>query len=429
MDRQRGDRARGTVLLVLVITGLALLSSSICFESFRPYKVVDERYVIAYTDTSDYVKLMTASRWTAFFEATPGDLGIEEQRKMLHHLGYVVVLALAQRTASLVSVSGRDALFLVNPFLIAINSVLLTLYMARHRVPIGVNLSLGLLYVLSLSSWVYGSLPDSWVMSGTFVLLVLFLQDIDVRPSLIAAALGLFMLNNFTLLGVVAALAPAVARRTRTTRGTVLGLAALGLLTVGIWLGALCALSALQPRYRPDLFIAETLRFKHALPENLPLLSVPRWGYNFVNLFLVSVVCNQGELNFSSRAILDTARSLPFGLLGLLAWITVLGILFRRVVTGWTSTIRAEGVLGALRRPEAPPLAVVVVMTVIGGVTLYYESLLYSPAMLPALVLVLGLTWTPKTRGELTLRWLLVGLVLTNSFMQVDRFRALLGAL
>src|SRR4029078_8046129 len=135
------------------------------------------------------------------------------------------------------------------------------------------------------------------------------------------------------------------------------------------------------------------------------------------------VVTDPDQLNFSGATLLRTVRHVPFGTLGVLVHLVALAI----VAVG---LVREAGEAGSVRaflsRDHVGWALFAGAFYAVGTGGLYADVLVYSPAILPVLVLLgarAARTATPPMR---VLAWVLAALVVINSVEQVLRFRMLL---
>ena len=389
-------------------------------------------------DASDYVRLLLASRWRLFFD-TPGETQLpkRELRKVVHHVAYFPVAEGLTRTLMLLAtplggLSPLGAIYAVNGVLTALNVVLFTLLLQRSGA--GASLVFVLLYACALSTWVYAAVPDTWVLSGTLVLLTLLAASAwPHRPGLVSAGValgvGLFMLNAFTLACLTLVLVPRLARASTTLPELILRAVGACLLSFLGWTVALHVLGRSQPAFAPLGFANDTLEFRSGFVGDFGPLSPLRWGFSFVQMFILSVIANQDRLNFSGLTIVRTAVNVPFGTMGVLLYLGVLAVLGWRLAGDVLHAVRRGCTRAFLSQEHVGWALFVGAWYVVGTVSSYADVILYSPAVLPVFVLLMARYVGTATPAMRALSWGAAALVAINSVEQILRFRALLAAL
>jgi len=403
--------------------------------TFQDRPVIEQKNdAIMEADASDYLRLLLDSRWRRYLDSRSEALQRSELRKVVHHVAYFPVAEGVSWTLRLLAapfggLSPRGAIFAVNGVLTALSIVLFTGLLRRFGA--GGSFAFVVLYACALATWVYAAVPDTWVLSGTLVLLTLVMAAVGSRrPALasigVALGVGLFMLNAFTLVCLVLVLVPRAARESATLPGLVWRAAGLGLLAVLVWAAALSTLALTQPAFALPRFVSDTLAFRSGFEGGLGVWSPLRWGFTFVHMFVLSVIANQDQLNFSGATLLRTVRHVPFGTLGVLVHLVALAIVSVGLVR---EAVEAGSVRAFLSRDHVGWALFAGAFYAVGTVGLYADVLVYSPAVLPVLVLLVARyvgTATPPMR---VLAWVLAALVVINSVEQVLRFRVLLATL
>jgi hypothetical protein len=237
------------------------------------------------------------------------------------------------------------------------------------------------------------------------------------------------MLNAFTLLAVILVLVPRFVRASATTIGLVSRTAAASLLAAAAWAAAMYALGSVQPLFEVPHFLDETIAFRSGIPERFSLLSPLRWGYSFVHMFVLSVIANQDRLNFSGRTVLRTVANIPFGTVGLSLYLALLMVMIYRLIRDAYHAVKRGSLRSLLSVNHVGCVLYVVAWYVVGTTGVHIDVLVYSPALLPVLILLLARYVGSATPTMRALSWAVAGLVLINSVAQVLRFRAALAAL
>ena len=415
-------------------TAIALVMGVVCAGTFSRFPVFDQATdVVMAADSSDYIRLIVGSRWLALFDESSGDvLSGEERRKVVHHILYFPVTEVLIRMSMGVAapfggVGRRGALFAANAVLTALNVIIFSVLL--HRLGRGRSIAFVLLYACSLSTWVYGALPDTWVLSGTLALLVLLMVVVGVPATIVSAAVGLFMLNTFTLGCALLTLVPRFVRESTTVCQFALRVAMAIGTTLLVWIGTLQALGSIQPLFGVQNFLWLTIDFGQNISQRWSLLSPVRWGFAFVQMFILSVISNQEFLNFGGLTIVRTLANVPFGTAGVLLYVTLLAIAAYRIGRELPRAT-TRGAMRSFLSEEHFGFALFILAfyaSKTAGAAL--DAVLYSPVVLPAFTLWLARhvdTTSPTTR---TVSWAAGILIAINSTAQVLWFRALIGAL
>lgn len=411
---------------------LAVMVAIVCSLTFLHYPVLDHRTsIVLEADTNDYVHLLMDSRWRWFLDPTAqASLTWEEQRKVLHHVAYFPVAEGVTRILMLLAapaggMARRTAIYAINGVLTLVNIVLLAVLL--RRLTPRASLAFVLLFVFSLSTWVYGALPDTWVLSGTFVLLTVLMASSRIPLGLVSAAIGLFMLNNFTLASATLILVPRVVGRSGETSGWLRRAVAATAPALVVWVVATQLLATTQPLFHLTDFARATAAFQHTLlPEPRSPVSPIRWGVAFAQLFVLSIICNQSALNVSAPALLRTAANVPFGSIG------VVLLLSAYVVAGYRflqEASQTDGRRSVLSGAHAGILLFVLAAYASGTLGIYVDIIVHSPVVVPSLVLLLARYVGTETRATRGLIWTLVGSAFVNAVLQVAQFRAVLDTI
>lgn len=421
----------------LVILPLFAVIYSVSFAD-RP--IIDVQHsVLAEADAANFMMLIRDFELTRTY-GDPTRRGearrVQDnaQKHKIHHTTYAIVAGYSfpviRRALGWFGVGERRAVYTVNALLTCVNIVLLFFLLARFN-PHGNGRGVFVvLYAGALSTWLYGSVPESWPFSGTMILLFLLAFYSDRYPPwALAALIGVAMLNNFVLGSLLVFMAALEVRRSETVRGFLAGLAASTAITFGVWLAGLTVLSLFDPTLRPDRFLAYTLWFRDFVEPGLPLYDPYVWASVVTNLFVNSVVSNQADPGIPQEALKFTLETSRIGLVATLVYLSLMAW----VVAQALRSLRARA-LEAGARPvlSEPGLHVIGYCGAMAGVTLllYYPGgFLYSTTVVPLLVLLACRFVDMSKRPQAALLYATVALVLMNNAIQVLRFRDALQAL
>ena len=405
-------------------------------HSFNTFPVIERQNLLGESDAASFAVLLTDFSLTRRYadEYQPTNRSIQDiaQKHKTHHFLYFVVGGVLYDVfygvRSVLGLDPHQALFEVNAFIGCVNLVLLALLL-RRLVP-GIPAAPFLLfYGLTLSSWIYYSVPESWPLSTSLLLGFLWLTYVRRWPWWgLALYLGAAMLNNLLLgvLGIFIALREASERPWLAALMRSAGAAGV---MVATWLGLLTGLSPIEPGLRPDHFVAYTLWFKRTVAfENLPITDPYVWQSAFTNLFVNTIVSNQPNPVVPQEALLHTLRSSVLGTAAVLVYLATLVVMS----AGLWRSIRAAPRGGSGFGVLADPLTHLAAFLALFGpavVFFYYGGgFLYSMLTVPLLTLLLA-RFVPESRWRWGLLAALLAMVIVNNAVQVGVFRTALRAL
>jgi hypothetical protein len=363
------------------------------------------------------------------YATNPRRLEDVAQKHKVHHalfgmLGRPVYL-IAKPVYAAAGWDPAKAVYAVNALIGALTLVLLYYflkYINRYGNPLTPFVAL---YAFSLSAWLWGSAPGSWPLSGACTLLILYLSARRALPrAVLAAMLGVFMLNNMTLGVLVIALGVPIIAEERPLLGRLARWASLGLIAGGVWLGLLMLLSYFDDSFRPDRVIAYSAWFKQYLGETAPLTSLYPWKSILSNMFVTAFASNQPNPRIPPEAVLFTLRGGGIGAVSTLAVVALLSAAIWNGVTTLRGQARQEGWRRLLQEELTIPL--VVHCMVLIGVTAalsYTSGLWYAPTYLPLVVILLCRYLDLRERRWQLLTYGTIALVIINNVVQIDRFR------
>lgn len=415
------------------VVGLLLLF--LCYSvSFRSFPIIDRQHsVLADADAANFKLLVEdfglGTRFGDERNAIHRGLGDTAQKHKIHHLLYAMVghqVYLVLRAAyTLLGLPAARAVYSVNAVITCFNLLLLALVMRGQNPRSNPTAPFLIFYAASLSTWLYGSVPESWPFSGTLVIGFLWLlQRERLHPALLAALLGVFMLNNLTLGALLVLLWLRLAGETPEWGKLVLRVASASVLTVGVWAGALWLLSFFDGSLRPDRLIGYTLWFKHYVAADLPLTSPYVWKSALSNLFINSLASNQSDPTVPQEALLLTLRQSRLGLVAVIGVASLLALTAVRLFQATAASLRSSGWRPALLREAGLRPAVYCLVMVGVTVVMYYGAgFLYSTTVVPMLALAMCRYLDLSRRLDLGVLCVTLGLMVVNNAEQVVKFR------
>jgi hypothetical protein len=416
----------------------------LCFAvyatSFAGIPVLERRHsVLGDADAANFAVLLRdfslSRKYGNEYASVGRTLGDNAQKHKIHHVAYAAVGGTAYRLARPVyralGIPAERALYAVNALVTCANLLLVALLLRRfnpHRNP---TLPFLVLYATALSTWVFGSVPESWPFSGTLVLgFLLLLGGRPLRPTLLGGVLGLILLNNIFLVVLLVPLGAALLRAGHRGLGLLGRAASAGAAMLATWAVALSALSLLDDSLRPDHFVRFTLWFRqfagnHFLPPYAPFV----WESAGTNLFVNSVVSNQGDPAVPQEALLATLTTSVLGAVAVLLFVAVLAVAAVGLVRETAGTARRAGWGEALREPALDLPLWCLTMLLLTVLVFYPSGFLYSTVVVPALVVALCRYLDLRVRYQWILLHAALLLIVVNNLSQVLRFRHALLAL
>jgi hypothetical protein len=363
------------------------------------------------------------------YATSPRTLEDVAQKHKVHHALFGIVgrpvYLLAKPVYAAAGWDPGKAVYAVNALIGALTLVLLYGFLRQVNRFGNPLIPFVALYAFSLSAWLWGSAPGSWPLSGAGTLLILYLSSRRaLPPAVLAAMLGVFMLNNMTLGVLVIALGVPILAEERPLLGRLARWASLGLIAGGVWLGLLLLLSRFDDSFRPDRLIAYSAWFKQYLGETAPLTSLYPWKSILSNMFLTAFTSNQPNPRIPPEAVLFTLRG---GGIGAVATLAVVALLVAGFWSGGRM-VREQARQAGWRRvlQEEPSIPLVVHLAVLVGVTAalsYTSGLWYAPTYLPLVVILLCRYLDLRERRWQILTYGTIALVIINNAVQIDRFR------
>jgi hypothetical protein len=351
------------------------------------------------------------------------------QKHKLHHVLFHMVGHMLYRGFGTVGFPPALALHAVPALLGALNLVLLFSILGRQYPASRARPVYLVLAGFALSPWIYGSVTDSWIFSVTLVLgfLVLWLATAP-RPWLAAAFVGVAMLNNPSLIALHVFTGLRAFADRRSWGRFVVTVGGAGLISVGVWLAGLLALSRFDADFAPGNIIAFGAFFRDRIQPKISILSFYYMKSVTTNQLINSFVSHQPDPTVPQDALLGTLRYSVFGTFVTFLYLAVVALAIRGAVREWRPRLREPGWLRALAGDHHS--GVVAYGAALLAINLYvcaYSGYLYSCVMVPLVVMFLFRYLEPQSR---TVRWFAyatTALIVVNSWLQIQLFRAALS--
>ncbi len=306
--------------------------------SFNRYEILEKKHsVLAEADTAAFDVLIKdfdpAKKYGDEYRLGDRQLGDVAQKHKIHHTLYFYVAGALGRVLTplneAIGVSPKQMLYTINALLSCVNIGLLYLLMGSLS-PSGRNpLPFVVLYGVSLSTWIYSSVTESWILSVT-LLLVFLLAYARRKDSflVLSVIVGVAMTNNIWLCTlftfILAQLAATSPRMTDFLKKAVGG----GVLALATWALTMSLFAIGDSSIGPLEYVRYTLWFKQHIAPPIILFESYFWKSTVTNVLVNSVVSNQSDPYVPQEALLLTIRQSALGIVAICFYLAVLLITF-----------------------------------------------------------------------------------------------------
>ena len=434
LDRGAGGLRRH--LWMLVLPAVFVLYSA----SFSDRPIIDrEDSVLGDADAANFAHLIRdfdlGRTYGDPYVSTDRTIGDTAQKHKIHHSLYAIVAGysfpILRGALGILGIGERRAVYSTNALVSCVNLILLFLLMGRFNPRGNPRIPLMILYAAALSTWVFGSVPESWPFSATLVLaFLLLLTSGRIRPVALAMCIGVAMLNNLTLGSLLLFVAAIHLRESDSLRVAVQRTALSTGATLATWMSGLSVLSLFDPALRPDRYIQYTLWFKDFTQLDLPPYSPFVWQSILSNLFVNSFVSNQSDASVPQEALLYTLQQSGLGIAAVVLWVSVLVLLGLRIVSDWRFRAAAQGWKRSFETDRAWDLVAYCASWVIVTLVLFYGGgFLYSTVVVPVVVIVACRFLDLGSWRQAVLVYSVLAVLIINNTAQILLFREVLASL
>ena len=357
------------------------------------------------------------------------------QKHKIHHLLYVMVGSLIYKTLSvlygLFGVSANQASYSVNALLSCFNLLLLAILLRYFNAGRGNTALLLFLYAFSLSTWIFSSVPGSWIFTTTLILLFLVLwYRFKCGPLVMSFFIGIAMLGNIFLFSLLIFLfiryLLSAQSAKELARKTVLS----SLVASATWIGLLSLLSLFDDSLRPDNFIRYTFWFKDFVADKLPFYSPYAWKVILSNLFVNSIVSNQPNPEVPLEALLYTLKGSPLGLITTLIYFGLCTVVLLRIFASLRGMAARHDVLRTmLGREEFHIISYCFVWILLTWIVFPPGAFVYSTTTVPLVMILIHRFVSIEKLSHRVLLYATVIMVTLNNIDQILKFRWALSAL
>lgn len=417
---------------MLILPFIFLLYSN-TFEGFSA--VTQEHNVVAEADSAYYTLLIQdfhlSHRYGDEYNTVNRGFGDRAQKHKIHHILYamtagVIYKALAPVYRSL-GLSDNQVLFAINALLSCLNIVLLHVLLRRFKIDTARSILLLVFYSFSLSTWIYGSVPESWTLSATLVLLFLILHFTEtIHPFVLALFIGISMLNNIFLISLYLFLFIALFLRYAESKTAFIAYSALSLfIIVGAWASLMFGLSLFDESLSPRNYINYTLWFRGFMSDPHPFYELTTWKMIVSNLYINSVLSNQPDPRVPPAALLTTLKGGTMGLVSTITYASIMLVLAVKAIGRYKRECAAAKRRAAdiLKKEEVQLLAYCLLWALLTLNIYAAGGILYSTVMVPAMVLLVGKILDPERKYQTALLAVAVFTVVVNNIDQIMIFR------
>lgn len=410
--------------------------------SFNSYDVVREEHsVLGDADASNYIYLFENFQLSRVYgdpytHTSEGrSIGDNAQKHKVHHILYVVVAAGIHAVLDAVygwlGLSWLRAVYSVNAVVVCVNLGLIYFLLPHFNPRHNPRFPFVVFYAFALSTWVFGSIPDSWPFTGTLILLFL-LAFYKTSPHylVLAALIGLFMLGNLILAFLLVFVLIKLLRQHADWVAVIARSLAAALVTLATWLSLLSGISLFDPHFRPDHYFKLTFWYKEFVSLDLTFLSPYVWKSVLSNLFITSIVSNQPDPFVPQEAMLVTIRTSFLGLVAAGAYVALLCLLGIATVRELRPVVASRGARYVLVEERGVHLLVCCALMVWITIFLYYASgFIYSTTIVGLIAMILCRFLDLSKPLHKALLYGALAVLIANNTAQVLRFREALAAM
>lgn len=407
--------------------------------SFNDLPIIERKHsVLGDADASNYALLLRnfeldkkmGNEWNAHHRS----IGDNAQKHKLHHIDYAIVGSAIYRIAAplyeRLGMPRGDALYAVNAIISIINMLLLALLLKGSKREGNSILPFVIFYAVTLSTWVFSSVPESWPFSATLVMLfMLALRRRPIRPVLLGCFLGVIMLNNI-FMAALAVLAWWQIAGEKTSAVNRLKRSAVVCAVAGVtWVGSLFVLSRYDSSFRPDNFVRYTIWFKQFTGLDLPRTDPYVWKSAGTNLFVNSIASNQPDPSLPQEALQTTLQGSTLGLFTTAAYLLLFLVAAITFGARAVQSLRGGGFRSLVTLSSTDAALWCVTMLCVTVVLFYASGFLYSAVVLPALMIFLASNLDLRSRWQQLLFYATLLLIVINNAAQIAAFHKALAVM
>lgn len=402
--------------------------------SFNDFKILEQKHsVLAEADSANFAILIKdfhiSKKYGDEYNTDNRSLFDIAQKHKIHHFLYVIVGNIIYKVFSVIytvfGIPQSQALYSVNALIGCFNLGLLYILLRYFQNGESTVRCFLWFYAFSLSTWLYGSVPESWSFTITLILLFLVLfYRAGLNPYILSVFIGIAMLNNMFLGSLFIFLLMRFFRSNGKWR-SLLGKASLSLLTIfSTWLLSLFVLSFFDDSFRPDNVFKYTIWFKKFIGYNHVPWSLYVWKVIFTNLFVNTILSNQSNPAVPQEALLYTLRESYVGIISTIIYL----ILFATVILRILFHIRKlskekKGFLKIIEKEDNQLLLYCLLWVFLTLILFPPGAFLYSTTIVPLMIILTARFTNQERVYDKVLLYATIAAVIINNSFQVMKFR------
>lgn len=361
--------------------------------------------------------------------------GLEDvaQKHKIHHTLYVITAGIIYEFFVFIyrflGISSNQALYSINALLSCLNIGLLYVLL-RHFSPNDKRTSLFLIfYSLSLSTWIYGSVPESWTLSATMVLtFLIFLYKKRLNYLILSVIIGIAMLNNIFLGSLFIFLFIDYLLTDKGFLKVSKKIILSCIIAICTWAFFMSVFSLFDDSLRPDNYIKYTLWFKKSIAPHILLFKIHHWEVTITNFLINSILSNQSDPVIPKNAILLTIKESYVGVISTLIYLVLMTVVLINLIR----YIRDKKLLGNKEELSEKPflqfmaysiiwIFLIIIIDPAGG-------FMFSTLIVPMMIILINRFTDFNNSYQKVLFYTTLGAVGFNNVIQIMKFREALGA-
>lgn len=420
----------------LLLFPVAFVVFSLSFNGFR---IMEKRNdVVGNTDSACFSLLLKdfalSKTYGNEYNLERRNLGDVSQKHKTHHVLYLIVGSPAYRFFSQayqkLGIAGFEPVYSVNALIACLNIGLLFHVVCGFSGNRRTAILFTVLYSFSLSTWVLGSVVESWTFSTTLVLLfVLFFRKMPDRYVLLSLFVGIAMLNNIFLMVLLSFLLIHQAGTCQSLKTFLYRSFLSGFLALATWAAAMSLISIYDGSLSPLNYFKYTIWFKEHLAPPIRFSDIYFWKVAITNLFINSILSNQSDPNIPNEAILLTFRQSVLGAVSTIVYLSLFAMTAYRAVSACAEKLKEAGI--TRRIMELPAISMLAFCLLWTFMTIILDpgaGFLYSSLILPFMMVLFQEFLVLNVRLDRYLLYATIVSVIINNANQILKFRAMLSS-
>lgn len=440
IDRSNGSLSMGARRVVSSALWILFLAAAffVYSHAFSSFRILEKKTsILGDADSANFSILIKDFHLSQKYgneyntlNRSPGDIA---QKHKIHHILYVFCASIIYKAFALFygffGISQNDALYSVNAFIACVNIVLLY-GLLKSLNPDGIIFPYLIFYAASLTTLIYSSVPESWPFSATLILLFITLSRRTSNWYVLSGFIGIAMLNNITLASLIAFLLVSYLKTPVNVFATLKKSLYSFCIMLATWFTCLSFLSLFDKSLSPVNFIRYTIWFKKFVSSGLTLYDPYAWKVVLTNLFINSIVSNQGNPKVPPESLLYTFKESTLGSVATGLYLVLVAVVFFGIYRFIKNFIENKKSFTGLLMTEEISILFYCILWVFITVLMFPQgAFLYSTCIVPLLIATIYRFIKPKNIFLQALAASTICLVIINNIDQVLKFRRVLGHL